>query len=124
MNWIPVEEQLPESKDWVIAQTQDGTVYPASYDDVKMQWSPLFRGGRIESLMHGRVVFWQQRPTGYPYVTCERMHSYLKTPDTLVCPMCERFGFVKSPASETSAADDEEKATVHRTPRKRTKQGG
>ena len=95
MDWIHVDQRLPEDpKKWVIAQTQDGTLYPATYNAVKKQWSP-FRGGTIDSLMHGKVVFWQDTPKGYQRIICERGHSYLKTPDAPVCPICEKFGFIK-----------------------------
>lgn len=100
MDWISVEKNLPEGKDWVIAQTQDGTIYPAVYCKDKKQWSPVFRGGAVDSLMHGKVIYWQKTPEGYPYLTCEHGHSYLQTPANPVCPICKRFGFIadKAPA--------------------------
>ena len=91
-DWIKASTP-PETPDWVIGMTQDGTVYPVVYKN-KM-WSPLFRGGAVESMMHGRIIFWQDKPDGYKFAVCDHNHRYLKTPETAVCPICKQFGFIK-----------------------------
>ena len=90
-DWIKAS-MPPETADWVIGMTQDGTVYPVTYKN--KQWTPVFRGGAVESLMHGRIIYWQDKPDGYKFVTCDRHHRYLQTPDTPVCPTCKQFGFI------------------------------
>lgn len=93
----------PETAEWVIGMTQDGTLYPVTYDGKK--WSPVFRGGYVDSLMHGRIAYWHPVPAGYQIVTCERGHSYLGAPEVEVCPVCESFGFVKKQTEETAQSD-------------------
>lgn len=99
-NWIPVRESLPETEEWVLVQTQDGTVYPASY--IKNKWSPLFRGGLIEHLMHGKVAYWQPHAEGYPYVQCKCGAFYLQAEGRRECPVCASFRPVKEEKKETS----------------------
>lgn len=93
-DWIPVREteRLDEAKefDWVQVQTQDGTVYPATYKN--NQWVPLFRGGTVEHLMHGKVAYWLPRATGYPYVQCKCGQFYLQAEGRKTCPVCASFG--------------------------------
>ena len=88
--WIPVRDQLPETDDWVQVQTQDGTVYPASYKN--NQWIPIFRGGTVEHLMHGKVAYWLPRAVGYPYVQCKCGQFYLQAEGRKTCPVCASFG--------------------------------
>lgn len=140
-----VKDGLPEGKNWVIVMTQDGTVYPATYNPSKKVWVPMFRGGQIESLMHGKVAFWQESPEGYPFVRCDKGHGYLQTPDNSACPTCVRFGFIKAgkameaivagepeaTPSETAveepveavAADDEQEPTQQEEPAQKPKRG-
>ena len=87
--WIPVREQLPESAEWVLVQTQDGTVYPATYTNNK--WVPLFRGGLVEQLMHGKVAYWQPHAVGYAYVQCKCGNFYLQAEGRTECPICASF---------------------------------
>lgn len=89
-NWIPVRERLPEDEEWVEVQTQDGTVYPACY--IRNTWSPLFRGGLVEHLMHGKVAYWKPHEVGYPYVQCKCGNFYLQAEGRKVCPVCVAFG--------------------------------
>lgn len=98
-NWIPVRERLPETEDWVLVQTQDGTVYPASY--IKNTWSPLFRGGLVEQLMHGKVAYWQEHAVGYPYVQCACGSFYLQAEGRKECPICASFHQPKEVKKET-----------------------
>ena len=92
-NWIPVREveKLADIKEdeWVIVQTQDGTVYPAQY--IRNKWSPLFRGGLVEQLMHGKVAYWQRHPVGYPYVQCKCGSFFLQAEGRTDCPVCASF---------------------------------
>ena len=88
-NWIPARDRLPETEDWVVVQTQDGTVYPAVY--AKNKWSPLFRGGLVEQLMHGKVAYWQEHADGYPYVQCRCGTFYLQAEGRKECPVCASF---------------------------------
>ncbi len=88
-NWIPVREQLPEDSDWKIVQTQDGTVFPATFANNK--WTPLFRGGLVEHLMHGKVAYWQPTPVAYPYVQCKCGSFYLQAEGRKECPICATF---------------------------------
>lgn len=88
--WIPVRENLPETNEWVVVQTQDGTVYPATFE--KNKWSPLFRGGLVEQLMHGKVAYWMPHENGYPYVQCKCGNFYLQAEGRKTCPICASFG--------------------------------
>ena len=88
-NWIPARDRLPEDEEWKIVQTQDGTVYPASF--VNNKWVPIFRGGLVEHLMHGRVAYWQDAPAGYPYVQCKCGSFYLQAEGRKECPICASF---------------------------------
>ena len=88
-NWIPVREQLPTDEDWKIVQTQTGVVYPASY--INQKWVPLFRGGLVEQLLHGKVVYWQDTPKAYPYVQCKCGAMYLQAEGRMECPICASF---------------------------------
>ena len=101
--WIPVREQLPETDEWVQVQTQDGTVYPACYKG--NQWSPLFRGGHVEHLMHGKVAYWCPHEVGYPYVQCKCGTFYLQAEGRKECPVCASFGL-----SEEKTKDKPKKA--------------
>lgn len=98
MSWIPVRENLPEDAEWVLAQTQDGTVYPAIFKN--NAWSPLFRGGLVEQLMHGKVAYWQPHEAGYPYVQCQCGSFYLQAEGRKECPICASF----HPKKETPKA--------------------
>ena len=110
----------PQPKEWANVMTQDGTIYPATYDADKKAWVPMFRGGKIESLMHGTVVFWCPKPEGYPFARCDKGHGYLKTPDNAVCPTCKRFGFIKQKEEKPVKAEtkpvDEVPAEVQEKP--------
>ena len=89
-NWIPVREpERPEPDEWVQVMTQDGTVYPAQFK--KNQWVPLFRGGLVEHLMHGKVAYWQPHADGYPYVQCQCGSFYLQAEGRSECPICAAF---------------------------------
>ena len=99
-NWIPVRDQLPENGEWVQIQTQDGTVYPAEYKNNK--WSPLFRGGLVEHLMHGKVAYWQPHAIGYPYVQCKCGAFYLQAEGRKECPICASFHPEKEAKKEHS----------------------
>lgn len=88
--WIPVRDSLPETDEWVQVQTQDGTVYPACY--IGNKWSPLFRGGAVDQLMHGKVAYWLPHETGYPYVQCRCGAFYLQIEGKKECPICASFG--------------------------------
>lgn len=88
--WIPVRDSLPEDGEWVQVQTQDGTVYPATYQGNK--WIPVFRGGLVEHLMHGKVAYWLPHATGYPYVQCRCGSFYLQVEGNKECPVCASFG--------------------------------
>ena len=88
--WIPVREKLPEDNEWVQVQTQDGTVYPACYKN--NQWSPLFRGGLVDHLMHGKVAYWLPHTVGYPYVQCTCGSFYLQVEGNKQCPICASMG--------------------------------
>ena len=98
--WIPVREQLPETDEWVQAQTQDGTIYPACYKDNK--WSPLFRGGLVEQLFHGKVAYWQPHDIGYPYVQCKCGSFYLQAEGRKECPVCASMGISTTPTEKKS----------------------
>ena len=109
MSWIPYpneDENYPKPKEWAQVMTQDGTVYPAMYNAGKKTWVPVFRGGSIESLMHGKVVYWCARAEGYPFARCDKGHGYLKTPNNDVCPTCKRFGFVTKKHSDVPAKEE------------------
>ena len=101
--WIPVRERLPEDEEWVQVQTQDGTIYPAKY--VKNTWSPLFRGGLVEHLMHGKVAYWAPHEVGYPYVQCKCGSFYLQAEGRKDCPICAtlRGNEKKKPKEEPKA---------------------
>lgn len=92
-NWIPVREELPDTDEWVQAQTQDGTVYPAHFKDNK--WIPLFRGGLVEHLMHGKVVYWLPHTIGYPYVQCKCGKMFLQAEGRKECPICATFNIAE-----------------------------
>jgi len=94
--WIPVRDKLPEDEEWVQVQTQDGTVYPAQY--TKNKWVPLFRGGLVEHLMHGKVAFWYPHEIGYPYVQCKCGNFYLQVEGKKECPICVSFGLTEEKA--------------------------
>lgn len=95
-NWIPVRVRTPEDEEWKIVMTQDGSLYPASYKNNK--WVPLFRGGVVEQLLHGRVAYWQETPETYPYVQCECGSYYLQVNGKQECPMCASFrGHTETP---------------------------
>ena len=89
--WIPVRKKLPENGDdnWKIVMTQDGTIYPAVFKN--NQWSPMFRGGLVEQLFHGRVAFWQDTPIGYPNVQCACGRFFLQTDGQQTCEICKSF---------------------------------
>ena len=90
--WIPVRELLPETEDWVIAMTQDGTQFPARYKNKQWQmWSSLPNSGLVEQLMHGKVAYWQSKPEGYPYVQCKCGAFYLQAEGRKECPICAAF---------------------------------
>ena len=90
-NWIPAT-QFPDTEDWVQVMTQDGTIYPASFIRSKMIWSPMFRGGEVVQLYHGKVLYWQPHAEGYPMVNCESCgRKFLKTPSAQTCPVCAAF---------------------------------
>ena len=93
--WIPVRDALPEDEEWVQVQTQDGTVYPACYK--KNTWSPLFRGGLVEQLLHGKVAYWQPRAIGFPYVQCKCGKFFLQAEGRKMCPVCSAFGIEEKP---------------------------
>ena len=118
-DWIKATTP-PETTDWVIGMTQDGTVYPVVYKN--KVWLPVFRGGAVESLMHGRIVYWQEAPKGYEFVTCDHHHRYLQTPENPVCPLCKQFGFLKEEeipfADPTPVEPTEEEAVVEESPKK------
>ena len=101
--WIPVRESLPETDEWVQVQTQDGTVFPASYQGNK--WVPIFRGGLVEHLMHGKVAYWCPHEIGYPYVQCRCGSFYLQAEGRKECPICASFG-----VSEPKVEDKPKKA--------------
>lgn len=88
--WIPVRERFPEDNEWVQVQTQDGTVFPAQY--LNNKWTPLFRGGLVEQLLHGKVAYWQPHESGYPYVQCKCGSFYLQAEGRKSCPICAAFG--------------------------------
>ena len=97
-DWIPVREALPTDTEWVQVQTQDGTVYPACY--IKNTWSPLFRGGLVDHLMHGKVAYWKPHDVGYPYVQCKCGAFYLQAEGRKTCPICASFGIVPEVAEK------------------------
>ena len=104
-NWIPVREQLPETDEWVIVQTQDGTCYPATYSNSK--WSPLFRGGLVEHLMHGKVAYWQPHEAGYPYVQCQCGAFFLQAEGRKECPVCAVINREKKPRAKAKEKAEE-----------------
>lgn len=109
--WIPVRDSLPETEEWVQVQTQDGTVYPAFFKNNK--WSPLFRGGLVEHLMHGKVAYWQPHDNGYPYVQCKCGNFYLQAEGRKECPICASFGLTepktdKKPKKTAKPAESED----------------
>lgn len=106
-NWIPVRVRTPEDEEWKIVMTQDGTLYPASFKNNK--WVPLFRGGVVEQLLHGRVAYWQDTPESYPYVQCECGSFYLQVNGNQECPMCASFRGV--PKEEPKEDQPKEKKT-------------
>ena len=89
-NWIPVRDTDKlaniNPEEWVQVQTQDGTVYPAFYKDNK--WVPLFRGGLIDHLMHGKVAYWCPHEKSYPYVQCQCGSFFLQAEGRKYCPVC------------------------------------
>lgn len=87
--WIPLRDALPETTEWVQVMTQDGTVFPAQY--INNKWSPLFRGGLVDHLMHGKVAYWQPHEKGYPYVQCQCGSFYLQAEGRKECPICASF---------------------------------
>ena len=92
-DWIPVRDSLPETDEWVLAQTQDGTVYPAIYrNNAWYQWSSLKSSSLIEQLMHGKVAYWLPKTNGYPYVQCQCGQFYLQAEGRKTCPICASFG--------------------------------
>lgn len=104
--WNSIEKDgLPEGKEWCEVMTQDGTVFAATYNPGKKVWVPLFRGGQVESLMHGKVVFWAEHMEGYPFIRCDKGHGYLKTPDNAVCPTCASLFGLKKSVEESITAD-------------------
>lgn len=110
-NWIPVREQLPDEMNpkeyhWVQVQTQDGTVFPAQY--VRGQWMPLFRGGLVDQLMHGKVAYWMPHEQGYPYVQCKCGKFYLQAEGRKTCPVCASFGIVEAEKPKKPRAKKEE----------------
>ena len=105
-NWIPVRDELPIDEDWKIVQTQDGTVYPACYK--KNTWSPLFRGGLVEHLMHGKVAYWQNPPVGYPYVQCKCGAFYLQAEGRKECPICSAFHIEETVKAEPKRSKKKE----------------
>lgn len=109
-NWIPVRDKLPETDEWVIVQTQDGTVYPAVYNGNK--WSPLFRGGLVEQLMHGKVAYWQEHAVGYPYVQCKCGSFYLQAEGRKDCPICASFKPKEEPKKRTPKAKEQPKEEI------------
>ena len=96
--WIPVRDSLPETDEWVQVQTQDGTVFPASY--VGNKWIPIFRGGLVEHLMHGKVAYWSPHEVGYPYVQCKCGSFYLQGEGRKECPICAQFGIKEEKVEE------------------------
>ena len=110
-NWIPVRDRLPEDEEWVEVQTQDGTVYPASY--IKNKWTPIFRGGLVEHLMHGKVAYWKPHEVGYPYVQCKCGTFYLQAEGRKECPVCASFGITE---------EKEEKPKRQRKPKEKPKE--
>lgn len=111
-NWIPVREQLPDEMNpkeyhWVQVQTQDGTVFPAQY--VRGQWMPLFRGGLVDQLMHGKVAYWMPHEQGYPYVQCKCGKFYLQAEGRKTCPVCASFGIVEEKPKKPRAKKEEPK---------------
>lgn len=100
-NWIPVRDSdnLPTDDEWVQVQTQDGTVYPAQYKNNK--WVPLFRGGIVDQLMHGKVAYWQPHDIGYPYVQCKCGNFYLQAEGRKHCPICASFGITEAEEKKT-----------------------
>lgn len=97
-NWIPVRDALPEDKEWVQVQTQDGTVFPAYYE--KNKWIPIFRGGVVEHLMHGKVAYWLPHKVGFPYVQCKCGNFYLQAEGRKECPICAQFGISEPKVEE------------------------
>ena len=96
--WIPVRERLPEDEEWVQVQTQDGTVYPAHYKGNK--WVPIFRGGIVDHLMHGKVAYWYPHEVGYPYVQCQCGNFYLQAEGRKTCPVCVSMGILSDDEPE------------------------
>lgn len=109
-SWIPVREALPETDEWVIAQTQDGSIYPATY--INNKWSPLFRGGLVEQLMHGKVAYWQPHAVGYPYVQCQCGNFYLQAEGRKECPVCASFHPKKEEPKEPKKSKGKETPPV------------
>ena len=108
-NWIPVRDCLPDTDGWVIVQTQDGTVYPATYTN--NTWSPLFRGGLVEHLLHGKVAYWQPHAVGYPYVQCKCGAFYLQAEGRKECPICASFHPAKEEKKESTRKASKGKET-------------
>ena len=94
-NWIPVRESVPDNDEWKNVMTSDGTVYPAVYKDNK--WKALFRGGDVELLMHGKVLYWQDHPQGYSYVQCKCGAMFLQAEGRKECPICSAFKGAEKP---------------------------
>lgn len=97
-NWIPVRERQPEDEEWVQVMTQDGTIYPAYFKNNK--WIPIFRGGLVEQLMHGKVAYWYPHEIGYPYVQCKCGSFYLQVEGRKECPVCASFGLSEPKTEE------------------------
>ena len=106
-NWIPVRDQLPETEEWVVVQTQDGTVYPAEFK--KNVWVPLFRGGLVEQLMHGKVAYWMPHEVGFPYVQCKCGSFFLQAEGRKECPVCVAFGLTAEKPKEKTVKPKKEK---------------
>lgn len=114
MSWIPVREKLPETEEWVQVQTQDGTVYPACYKN--NQWTPLFRGGLVEQLMHGKVAYWQAHETGFPFVQCKCGAFYLQAEGRKTCPVCAAFGIKQEEEEKPKKPKKEPKKPIEEVP--------